>query len=375
MRILLMHFLLSRPVDYSQRNGQAATVDFWMYRYFYGYPATADAVEVYINTTNSLNGAILLGKVNRDYRLDPIESGPNSWRHYTMNIPDNMNGSTNYIIFKGLYINGGQPVFLDDITITEFNQGAVPPVPLLVSPANSQISVPVFAKFNWSLLPYDGNPLDYVYQVEITNENTYSVILDSLVEFNNSLNIKLDDVNTYSWRVRTVQNGIYGAWSSTFIFTTMNYCTPISLLCSEYTQHITSVQFSNIINGNTLCGTTTESYSNYSDMIAFDTLGVSKEITVTVANGLAGDRVAAWFDWDQNGQFNNGTELVELSSSDGISYTGNVTVPLNAPYGYCRMRVRIFSEIDNISACNLTSVGNAQDYTVLVVPCHAGYYG
>jgi M6 family metalloprotease-like protein len=91
-------------------------VKFWMYRDSGGYTAPStndDRVSVYINSSNSLSGATLLGTVNRRTTLTPIVSTP-GWYEYTFDLPGF--GNSNYVVFNG--ISGwGNNILLDDISV------------------------------------------------------------------------------------------------------------------------------------------------------------------------------------------------------------------------------------------------------------------
>ena len=92
-----------------------AVVEFWLFRDSDpGYLATADKVEVMINTSSNVTGASLLGEVNRSTSLNPVSSS--GWNKYAFSIPASYNSATNYIIIKGTSQNGNN-IFVDDIKV------------------------------------------------------------------------------------------------------------------------------------------------------------------------------------------------------------------------------------------------------------------
>ncbi len=105
--------LLSTPAT-SLTAYTATKVKFWMYRDA-GYATTYDSVGVYVNTTNSLNGARWIGKVNRSYTLAPVEAAI-GWYQYSFMIPSTFNGATNYIMFYA-YSRYGNDMYVDDIEV------------------------------------------------------------------------------------------------------------------------------------------------------------------------------------------------------------------------------------------------------------------
>ena len=361
--------LYSNKFDFSLRNGRPATVSFEMFRYS---QSTADnfpdAIEVYANTSQGDDGAVLLGTISRLLYLEPVEDAPNHWSNYTMDIPANFNGPENYIFFKGIY-QGGYTMFIDDVSISTFYPDINLPIPVLVSPENHQSGVSVRPRLRWNLLSFDGDVKDYSYNVQIVNENTYGIVLDTVVNNVAYVDPILWSGFSYSWKVRAVNNESVGVWSGRCEFTTISYCESNSLMCTDYTQYISSVSFGDMQNLNTACSVTSQGYSDYSAMYSTDTVGVSRSINVTVANGLSGDSFGAWFDWNQNGSFNDAGEFFQLTSNDdGTTYTGTITVPENATIGFSRMRLRVISNEDVLVPCGSSFAGEVEDYSIKIMP-------
>ena len=249
------------------------------------------------------------------------------------------------------------------------------PVPLLVSPANNKTNVALRSRLSWTLSPFDGDARNYSYNVRITNNNTQVILLDTVVNNVAFIDPTFESGKTYSWKVRVTQNGSFGLWSGEFLLNTINYCEANSLICAEYTQHISSVQFAGLENLNTVCSVTDDGYSDYSTMYASVTVGTSRLLTVTVTSGLNNDKCGAWFDWNQNGSFVDPGEFYQMYSDDGITYTANILVPENALTGFNRMRLRVVSNEDVLSPLRFVKcrrngrlfdrcfTGNAIDYS------------
>ena len=104
--------LISPAVDLSETTGYR--FQFWMYR-DNGITSKLDAVDFYINTSNSLSGAYLMGTINRPITATPIESG-NGWYKYEFEIPPAYNGTGNYILLKATSMYG-MNIFIDDIRV------------------------------------------------------------------------------------------------------------------------------------------------------------------------------------------------------------------------------------------------------------------
>ena len=101
--------------SFSLTRFMSGQVKFWMYRDA-GYPAAADRVEVYVNTTGSLTGATLLGTINRSRTLSPAVA-TTGWYEYSFDIPTTFNGDINYLIFNGVSMYGND-IYLDDISVS-----------------------------------------------------------------------------------------------------------------------------------------------------------------------------------------------------------------------------------------------------------------
>ncbi len=105
------------------------------------------------------------------------------------------------------------------------------------------------------------------------------------------------------------------------------------------------------------------------------TLLTDNSYDLTFRPGFAGDTLAenyfAWIDYNQNGAFENETELVFASDSataDSV-VIGTFTVPFDAPEGLTRLRVlMLFEPLDTVMGCGqLVDLGEAEDYCVNIV--------
>jgi lysyl endopeptidase len=141
--------------------------------------------------------------------------------------------------------------------------------------------------------------------------------------------------------------------------------------CVAADEFISVVEF-NTINNNTGCA----NYTNYSSISTTVTKGQSYDLTVTpAANGSEGtaytsDEIAAWIDWNDDGDFNDGGEQVAyVLVGAGWNNVFNVTVPATAVTGSVVMRVKISYQPDDgaITACGTEMWGETEDYVVNIV--------
>ncbi|NNF41784.1 MAG: hypothetical protein HKO59_17940 [Phycisphaerales bacterium] len=121
--------------------------------------------------------------------------------------------------------------------------------------------------------------------------------------------------------------------------------------------------------------------STYSSFLAFSTelaRGDAEAFAVTLGSPFASDVGGVWIDWNQDGDFVDADEAIDVSLSGVGPYIGVVVVPETAPTGPTRLRVRIQDgTADPVPGpCGTTSFGEVEDYTVVVTdPCPADLDG
>ncbi|MBF6628089.1 MAG: fibronectin type III domain-containing protein, partial [Proteiniphilum sp.] len=96
---------------------------FWMYR-DNGFNTNTDRIDVLVNTSSSITGALNLGTINRSRQLSPAVATV-GWYQYSFVIPNSFSGASNFIFFRASG-NYGNDIYLDDVQITSV---AAPPTP------------------------------------------------------------------------------------------------------------------------------------------------------------------------------------------------------------------------------------------------------
>ncbi len=138
--------------------------------------------------------------------------------------------------------------------------------------------------------------------------------------------------------------------------------------CDEY---IYTVQLNTLNNSATPCN----NYSDYTGLSTTLEVGQSYTHSVTTATpggqpltGYQGDKLMAWIDWNQDGDFNDLDELIHEQSFYGF-FQSNFTVPNHALSGSTRLRVRLFWSTSDpfATSCGTTSYGEVEDYTINVI--------
>lgn len=115
---------IATPVfDLTARGTDTVKVSFWIYRDSLAV-ANQDSLTVYVNTTNTLTGATIIGAVARNRSINlPNTKAVNGWYQYAFEIPTSFNGASNYIIFSGTCFGPtatARRIFIDDVTWKEY---------------------------------------------------------------------------------------------------------------------------------------------------------------------------------------------------------------------------------------------------------------
>ncbi len=148
-----------------------------------------------------------------------------------------------------------------------------------------------------------------------------------------------------------------------------NYCaaTSSSNPCDEYISNVTLGS----INNSTTCG----NYSDYTSQSTVLLAGGTASISVTTATvgatgtGYTDDQVAAWIDWNNDGDFTDANEeimKVTYTAATASPLTASINVPATVQTSSVRMRVRMsYQPVDGqITPCGTSSWGEVEDYNI-----------
>jgi len=146
------------------------------------------------------------------------------------------------------------------------------------------------------------------------------------------------------------------------------YCTPGTTSCNS-SDVITNVTIATL---NNTTGCSTNGYGDYTTLPAISlTQGQSYPMSVVVGPGGT-EYVSVWVDYNQNGVF-DASEYTFLGSANGATVSSTLAIPTTAYPGTTRMRVRVRynSQLGTTDACIPYTYGEAEDYTVTIVPLAA----
>jgi hypothetical protein len=109
-------------------------------------------------------------------------------------------------------------------------------------------------------------------------------------------------------------------------------------------------------------------YGDFTSMVTNLALGTSNTIVIAPAwNGSAvNEAYRVWIDFNQDGDFNDSSELVfSKSKTKTVTISGSIVIPTTALTGVTRMRVSMkYNALPN--PCEIFSYGEVEDYTVKI---------
>jgi len=164
------------------------------------------------------------------------------------------------------------------------------------------------------------------------------------------------------------------------------FSAPISVLVNNFlscycNSNFTSVTFEYITNvtmgtiNNTSAGNIGGPV-NYTSQVADVIQGTTYPLSVTIEPD-ANDYVYAFIDWNQNGILNDAGEVYTIASATSLAgpFVVNIPIPANAAIGNTRMRVMLDWANATPNPCSNATFGEAEDYTLNVLPPPANEAG
>jgi PKD repeat protein len=148
-------------------------------------------------------------------------------------------------------------------------------------------------------------------------------------------------------------------YKNNYIMVDASYCTA-SATCYEYISWI----IIGAINNPSAC--TSGGYQKYTQYWTTVSPGIGYAVTITNGRVYAGDQCRIWVDWNQDLDFEDEGETINLSTvGNGASFTGTITPPADAVKGLTRMRVRL-TYTGTFTSCGALAYGETEDYSLYV---------
>lgn len=179
---------------------------------------------------------------------------------------------------------------------------------------------------------------------------------------------------TYYVRVGASSAGDYLLSIATTPAAMPDYCDAGAASCNErFDEFISGVEIADLVLSS---GTESGCFSSFvDDDSAMLQRTVGAGLVATIGNATPETACTAWCDWNQDGQFDDVTERIDLRGSvdKPAIFTGAVVPPASALLGPTRLRLRVWNTLLDAEGlpCGSALVGEVEDYIVVVTPAPA----
>jgi hypothetical protein len=172
----------------------------------------------------------------------------------------------------------------------------------------------------------------------------------------------LDPNTEYAFQI--IPSNEQGSASECQIYTfTTGTCFIYCEASSECDEFISNVEIGTINNASDC---TPGGYASYIDQSTNVSIGIESPITITDGLPYAGDQCGIWVDWNQDGDFADAGETIDVNPINAQDeFTGLILPPAGALLGSTTMRVRI-AYLGNLDPCGTLEFGETEDYTLIV---------
>jgi gliding motility-associated-like protein len=372
--------LITPSINFSSTTG-TNQVSFWLYR-DNGYPNNLDRVDVAVNTTASYTGATVLGTINLSTTQTPTVSSV-GWYQYTFNIPASFNGTTNYIIFRGISAFGDN-IYIDDVSVDHL----VPCSGTISGGTATASPNPVCqgVAFSLSVTGYTiaGN-MQYQWQSSPAGANTWTNITGATTA-TYAVPAGITAATDYRFQATCVSTTNVG--TSNTVAVTLNpptncYCTSAatSTADDDIGQVVVGCNFANPSSTPSALTSNSASSALYTNFTAtapvikiIAGLPTKFEATQINSGGYYNCWLKAFIDLNGDGDFTDPNEEAFTSAGLGAagtpSFSGTITIPCATTPKITRMRVVLRESGTQASTtpCGTYTWGETEDYTVQILP-------
>ncbi|MCO5274767.1 MAG: GEVED domain-containing protein [Flavobacteriales bacterium] len=167
-----------------------------------------------------------------------------------------------------------------------------------------------------------------------------------------------------SWVRTNCGGGQTSVWIPGPTFNTLPCPVPASIAYGVMA--ITSVQIADINNAST---NTTSTFEDFTSVVGNVESPLSYPITVTANNPYNEMYATAFFDWDQDGVFDDTQQIGGFVTANPAVFTGTINISPAALAGNCRMRIVVsYSEVAATACSGPGWGGQTEDYMLNVTP-------
>jgi len=163
------------------------------------------------------------------------------------------------------------------------------------------------------------------------------------------------------------------------VFTTQLIpCIPSYSSTGDYTASFSTSGTPTPINNINYTASSQTGTLGYNDLFGHPTNKITQIAGGTISfthtyGGAITNTIRMWVDWNNNGTFEDSEEVHAASYSSTVTQTGSFDIPMSTPSGDYRMRLRSrwSNYVNDITACNAYTFGQALDFTLTVIGCAA----
>lgn len=202
--------------------------------------------------------------------------------------------------------------------------------------------------------------IEYLWRSSPEGQNNWTALGSTIPSYTVSGQLVATD---YQFIVTCVNSGLSDTTNITIGQYATCYCYPLSQDEDLYIDNFTTTNGQeNISNLNS--GYSTDGYGIFIEEVVSQYYNNAINFAADYGSGSNTYGLSIWVDWNQNGVFDGGNELVYQSSNLATSHTGSINVPINALEGETRMRIAISNSIATgpTDPCSTTNDGEYEDY-------------
>lgn len=259
-----------------------------------------------------------------------------------------------------------------NITVFTTDGCCVPPADININAATTS------AEINWETITAAG-----AYSVVVTDANGAATTFTTAAGVNSYTLVNLSGCSTYQVQIASFCSSGISDYSNAAVFTTngcgacidVDYCENAGTTDYEWIEQVTLGSIDNTSGENNL------GYGVFLDQSTDLAQGETYATTIIAgfSDGSYLEFVRIWIDYNQNGIFDNNSEIAYQTADNGGEASpiyADIAIPNTAQLGSTRMRIALKytndpNDSDPPTACGNVGFGEVEDYCVNIIPSPA----